>query len=119
MKYATALALLPAHGSLVYFVISFPLRRLPTVCEAETQCLCLTNYFMLLFLEGNSNLILLGLCPKSENEWNKWKNNFSEMKEGCHVMKKERNGKVPTPRHKVIHNPIPTSLFLGAKVLVS
>ena len=26
-------------------------------------------------------------------------------------MKKEGNKKIPTPRHKVIHNPIPTSLF--------
>ena len=26
-------------------------------------------------------------------------------------MKKEGNKKMPTPRHKVIHNPIPTSLF--------
>ena len=26
---------------------------------------------------------------------------------------KERNKKMPTPRHKVIHNPIPTSLFLS------
>ena len=25
---------------------------------------------------------------------------------------KERNKKMPTPRHKLIHNPIPTSLFL-------
>ena len=25
---------------------------------------------------------------------------------------KERNKKMPTPRHKVTHNPIPTSLFL-------
>ena len=26
-------------------------------------------------------------------------------------MKKEGNKKMPTPRQKVIHNPIPTSLF--------
>ena len=28
-------------------------------------------------------------------------------------MKKEGNKKMPTPRQKVIHNPIPTSLFLS------
>ena len=27
-------------------------------------------------------------------------------------MKKKGNKKMPTPRHKLIHNPIPTSLFL-------
>ena len=26
-------------------------------------------------------------------------------------MKKKGNKKMPTPRHKLIHNPIPTSLF--------
>ena len=30
---------------------------------------------------------------------------------GCQVMKKKGNKKMPTPRQKVIHNPIPTSLF--------
>ena len=29
-------------------------------------------------------------------------------------MKKEGNKKMPTPRQKVIHNPIPTSLFLSS-----
>ena len=28
-------------------------------------------------------------------------------------MKKKGNKKMPTPRHKLIHNPIPTSLFLS------
>ena len=28
-------------------------------------------------------------------------------------MKKKRNKKMPSPRHKLIHNPIPTSLFLS------
>ena len=40
----------------------------------------------------------------------KWKNHFYEMK-GDVGMSKERNKKMPTPRHKVTHNPIPTSLF--------
>ena len=45
---------------------------------------------------------------------NKWKNNFYEMKGdvGMSLHEKERNKKMPTPRHKVTHNPIPTSLFL-------
>ena len=43
----------------------------------------------------------------------KWKNHFYEMKGdvGMSVHEKERNKKMPTPRHKVTHNPIPTSLF--------
>ena len=49
---------------------------------------------------------LLGLCPKLKNEWNKWKNNFSEMKGdvgmSCHLMKKKGNKKMPTQRQKVI-----------------
>ena len=42
----------------------------------------------------------------------KWKNHFYEMKGdiGLSLHEKERN-KMPTPRHKVTHNPIPTSLF--------
>ena len=51
--------------------------------------------------------------PK-KNKWNKWKNHFYEMKGdvGMSLHEKERNKKMPTPRHKVTHNPIPTSLFL-------
>ena len=46
--------------------------------------------------------------------WNKWKNHFYEMKGdvGMSLHEKGRNKKMPTPRHKVTHNPIPTSLFL-------
>ena len=42
----------------------------------------------------------------------KWNKHFYEMKEdvGMSLHEKERN-KMPTPRHKVTHNPIPTSLF--------
>ena len=50
----------------------------------------------------------------------KWKNHFYEMKGdvglslkgdvGLSLHEKVRN-KMPTPRHKVTHNPIPTSLF--------
>ena len=45
--------------------------------------------------------------------YNKWKNHFYEMKGdvGMSLHEKERNKKMPTPRHKVTHNPIPTSLF--------
>ena len=43
----------------------------------------------------------------------KWKNHFYEMKGdvGMSLHEKGRNKKMPTPRHKVTHNPIPTSLF--------
>ena len=42
-------------------------------------------------------------------------NHFYEMKGdvGMSLHEKERNKKMPTPRHKVTHNPIPTSLFLS------
>ena len=52
--------------------------------------------------------------PPKKNEWNKWKNHFYKMKGdvGMSLHEKERNKKMPTPRHKVTHNPIPTSLFL-------
>ena len=45
--------------------------------------------------------------------FHKWKNHFYEMKGdvGMSLHEKERNKKMPTPRHKVTHNPIPTSLF--------
>ena len=54
------------------------------------------------------------VCHKMKNEWNKWKNHFYEMKGdvGLSLHEKERN-KMPTPRHKVTHIPIPTSLFLS------
>ena len=43
----------------------------------------------------------------------KWKNHFYEMKGdvGMSLHEKKGNKKMPTPRHKVTHNPIPTSLF--------
>ena len=50
---------------------------------------------------------------RTKNEWNKW-NHFYEMKGGVgmSLREKERNKKMPIPRHKVTHIPIPTSLFL-------
>ena len=46
-------------------------------------------------------------------QYNKWKIHFYEMKGdvGMSLHEKDRNKKMPTPRHKVTHNPIPTSLF--------
>ena len=43
----------------------------------------------------------------------KLKNHFYEMKGDVRMSlhEKERNKKMSTPRHKVTHNPIPTSLF--------
>ena len=51
----------------------------------------------------------------------KWKNHFYEMKGdvGMSLHEKERNKKMPTPRHKVTHNPIPTSLFCFNMLFVS
>ena len=52
-----------------------------------------------------------------KNEWNKWKNHFYEMKGdvGMALHEKERNKKMPTPRHKVTHNPIPSYIFVSSK----
>ena len=49
----------------------------------------------------------------SHSLYYKWKNHFYEMKGdvGMSLHGKGRNKKMPTPRHKVTHNPIPTSLF--------
>ena len=56
---------------------------------------------------------MVGALPHNKkNEWNKWKNHFYEMKGSMSLHEKERNKKMPTPIHKVTHNPIPTSLFL-------
>ena len=43
----------------------------------------------------------------------KWKNHFCEMKGdvGMSHHEKEGNKKMPTPRQKVIHNPVLTSLI--------
>ena len=48
-----------------------------------------------------------------KHNYDKWKNHFYEMKGdvGMSLHEKGRNKKMPTPRHKVTHNPIPTSLF--------
>ena len=56
----------------------------------------------------------VGALPQKKNVWNKWKNHFYEMKGdvGMSLHEQGRNKKMPTPRHKVIHNHIPTSLFL-------
>ena len=55
----------------------------------------------------------VGALLQKKNVWNKWKNDFYEMKGdvGMSLHEKGRNKKMPTPRHKVTHNPIPTSLF--------
>ena len=36
--------------------------------------------------------LLLGLCPKLENMWNKWKNHFSEMKGDVGMSLHEKEG---------------------------
>ena len=56
-----------------------------------------------------------------KNEWNKWKNHFYEMKGdvGMSVHEKERKKEDDTTRHKLIYNPIPTSLFLSSPQCIS
>ena len=49
------------------------------------------------------------------------KNHFHEIKGdvGMSLHEKERNKKMPTLRHKVTNNPIPTSLFLSSPQCIS
>ena len=63
--------------------------------------------------QGQEAKTIHRLCHKVEHNNYKWKNHFYEMKGdvGMSLHEKERNKKMPTPRHKVTHNPIPTSLF--------
>ena len=66
-----------------------------------------------------SDLVLNEFEEQTISDWKcsrwlyKWKNHFYEMKGdvGMSLHEKGRNKKMPTPRHKVTHNPIPTSLF--------
>ena len=48
----------------------------------------------------NKIIFLLGLCPKLKNEWNKWKNHFSEMKGdvGMSLHEKEREQEDAHPK---------------------
>ena len=66
---------------------------------------------MRVLARGAKNYFCWGFAPKVEQVG---KNNFYEMKGdvGMSLHEKERNKKMPTPRHKVTRNPIPTSLFL-------
>ena len=61
--------------------------------------------------------IYVGALPQKKNVWNKWKNHFYEMKGdvGMSLLEKGRNKKMPTPRHKVTHNPIPSYIFVSSK----
>ena len=61
--------------------------------------------------EGEEGYELVDI--RRRDSFHKWKNHFYEMKGdvGMSLHEKERNKKMPTPRHKVTHNPIPTSLF--------
>ena len=45
--------------------------------------------------------------------WNKWKNHFSEMKGDVGISPHEKDGEQEDAYTKIIHNPIPTSLFLS------
>ena len=61
-------------------------------------------------LARGAKIFFVGALPQ---KWNKWKNHFYEIKGdvGMSLHEKERNKKMPIPRHKVTHNPIPTSVF--------
>ena len=37
-----------------------------------------------------SSVFLMGLCPKTKNEWNKWKNHFFEMKGDVGMLSHEK-----------------------------
>ena len=72
---------------------------------------------------GNNVLTIRNTYKRAEDcsgNNHKWKNHFYEMKGdvGMSLHEKERNKKMPTPRHKVTHNPIPTSLFCFNILLV-
>ena len=56
-----------------------------------------------------------------KNEWNKWKNYFYKMKGdvGMSGHEKKGNKKMHTPRHKLVHNPIRTSLLLSSPQCIS
>ena len=55
----------------------------------------------------------MSVRPLPQNEI--WvENHFYEMK-GMLLHEKERNKKMPTPRHKVTHNPIPIYIFVSSK----
>ena len=71
-------------------------------------CACVTRIYVL------ARRKFVAALPQKNNVWNKWKNHFYEMKGdvGMSLHEKGRNKKMPTPRHKVTHNPIPTSLCL-------
>ena len=62
--------------------------------------------------------IFYGALGKMKNEWNKWKNHFFEMKGDVGMSSHEKGREqedafTQTQTHKLIHNPIPTSLFLS------
>ena len=59
------------------------------------------------------HLVFIGALPQIKNEWKKWKNHFCETNGDVGMSHHEKGGnkKMPTPRQKVIHNPIPTSLY--------
>ena len=62
---------------------------------------------------GYNSFFIFFFFFNSKYKLDKWKNHFYEMKGdvGMSLHEKERNKKMPTPRNKVTHNPIPTSLF--------
>ena len=93
------------HNMRVYTCVRKGLR--PWGALSACACACVTCIYVLA-------THFVGALPQKKNVWNKWKYNFYEMKGdvGMSLHENGRNKKMPTPRHKVTHNPIPTSLFL-------
>ena len=80
----------------------------------QVLCTCYCVYTMVVKLRaGVTQTKLKSKYHHLPSSGYKWKNNFYEMKGdvGMSLHEKERNKKMLTPRHKVTHNPVPTSLF--------
>ena len=79
------------------------------VTEATISNLMLdTNYFIQVAAVNNAvtGVFSNAIITSGKNHFYKMKGDV-----GMSIHEKGRNKKMPTPRHKLIHNPIPTSLF--------
>ena len=87
------------------------------VCPCARAYVCVNKVQVGWGKEPEQNItFLLGLCPKIKKmSGTSVKNHFYEMKGdvGTSHHEKKGNKKMHIPRQKVVHNPIPTSLFLS------
>ena len=56
----------------------------------------------------NTIIFLSGLCPKPKNEWNKWKNHFSEMKGDVGISPHEKEREQEDAHPKTESHPTPS-----------